>query len=125
MCLENEEDIPGDVLGALVKERTSKKDCADHVSWFGVPWWERGCVLAISGSVDKSEGKLIVIHDWVCNAWSKTNAGFRLTASSPITGYDRYNTRIPLSIPYPDSNTLICTTHQFKFVNEFHFLSQL
>ena len=51
MCLENEEDIPGDVLGALVKERTSKKDCADHVSWCGVPRWERGSVLAISGSV--------------------------------------------------------------------------
>ena len=31
-CIEREDDIPGDVLGALVKERISKKDCADHVS---------------------------------------------------------------------------------------------
>ncbi|XP_063681387.1 adenylate kinase 8-like isoform X1 [Bolinopsis microptera] len=28
--LESDEDIPGDILGALVKERISKKDCADN-----------------------------------------------------------------------------------------------
>jgi len=30
VSLEHEEDIPGDVLGLLVKERISKKDCSDH-----------------------------------------------------------------------------------------------
>ena len=30
--MDSDEDIPGDVLGALVKERISKKDCADNVS---------------------------------------------------------------------------------------------
>lgn len=29
-CIESDEDIPGDTLGALVKERVSKKDCADN-----------------------------------------------------------------------------------------------
>ena len=32
-CVDREDDIPGDVLGALVKERISKKDCADNVSF--------------------------------------------------------------------------------------------
>lgn len=29
-CLESGEDIPGDILGALLKERISKKDCSEH-----------------------------------------------------------------------------------------------
>ena len=31
-CLESGEDIPGDILGALLKERISKKDCSEHVN---------------------------------------------------------------------------------------------
>ena len=31
-CLDNNTDIPGDILGAVVKNRISKKDCVDNVS---------------------------------------------------------------------------------------------
>lgn len=29
-CVDRDEDIPGEILGSIVKERISKKDCVDH-----------------------------------------------------------------------------------------------